>query len=41
MGQEVIDGVKYSTNQQGRLEAGFKLEEIEFAAAHRAANKTG
>jgi uncharacterized ferritin-like protein (DUF455 family) len=39
MGQEVIDGVKYSTNQKGRLEAGFKPEEVEFAAAHRAANK--
>jgi uncharacterized ferritin-like protein (DUF455 family) len=39
MGQEVIDGVKYSTNQKGRLEAGFKPEEVEFAAAHRAAKQ--
>ena len=39
MGQEAIDGVKYSTNQKGRLEAGFKPEEVEFAAAHRAAKQ--
>jgi uncharacterized ferritin-like protein (DUF455 family) len=39
MGQEVIDGVKYSTNQKGRLEAGFKPEEVQFAAAHRAAKQ--
>lgn len=36
MGQEAIDSVKYSTNEKGRLEAGFKPEEVEFAASHRA-----
>jgi uncharacterized ferritin-like protein (DUF455 family) len=35
MGKEVIQGVSYSTNQQGRLEAGFKPEEVQFAAAQR------
>jgi hypothetical protein len=39
MGQEAIDGIKYSTNEKGRLEAGFKPEEVQFAAAHRAAKQ--
>jgi len=39
MGQEVVDGVKYSTNKKGRLEAGFKPEEVQFAAAFRAAKQ--
>jgi uncharacterized ferritin-like protein (DUF455 family) len=39
MGQEAIDGVKYTTNEQGRLEAGFSLEEVRFAVADRNARK--
>jgi uncharacterized ferritin-like protein (DUF455 family) len=39
MGQQAIDSVKYTTNEQGRLEAGFSLEEVRFAAAERAARK--
>ncbi len=35
MGKEVIQGVSYSTNQRGRLEAGFKPEEVRFVAAQR------
>jgi uncharacterized ferritin-like protein (DUF455 family) len=35
MGQEAIDGVKYTTNEQGRLEAGFTPEEVQFALANR------
>jgi hypothetical protein len=40
MGQDVIDGVKYSTNKKGRLEAGFRPEEVEFTAAQRAAKQS-
>jgi uncharacterized protein DUF455 len=36
MGQEAIDGVKYGVNAQGRLEAGFRPEEVEFLASGRA-----
>ena len=39
MGQEAIDGVKYTTNEKGRLEAGFSPEEVRFAAADRNARK--
>ncbi len=39
MGQEAMDGVKYSTNEKGRLEAGFKPEEVQVAAAYRAAKQ--
>ncbi len=39
MGEEAIAGAKYSTNEKGRLEAGFKPEEVRFAAEHRAARK--
>ncbi|MEO5935593.1 MAG: DUF455 family protein [Terriglobales bacterium] len=36
MGEEVIQNVQYGTNQKGRLEAGFKPEEVKFAAEQRA-----
>jgi len=39
MGQEAIDSVKYTTNEQGRLEAGFSPEEVRFAAADRNSRK--
>lgn len=39
MGQEAIDGVKYTTNERGRLEAGFSPEEVQFAVATRNARK--
>jgi uncharacterized ferritin-like protein (DUF455 family) len=39
MGQKAIDGVKYTTNEKGRLEAGFSPEEVRFAAADRNARK--
>jgi uncharacterized ferritin-like protein (DUF455 family) len=39
MGQDVIDGVKYATNEKGRLEAGFRPEEVQFTAAQRAAKR--
>ena len=39
MGQQAIDSVKYSTNERGRLEAGFSPEEVQFAAAERTARK--
>jgi hypothetical protein len=39
MGQEAIDGVKYTTNEKGRLEAGFSPEEVRFAAEERTARK--
>ena len=39
MSQEAIEGVRYSVNEQGRLEAGFRPEEVEFAASHRAKKK--
>jgi len=39
MGQEAIDGVKYTTNERGRLEAGFSPEEIQFAVANRSSRK--
>ncbi len=35
MGEELLHRVHYPTNQQGRLEAGFKPEEVRFAAAQR------
>ncbi len=35
MGQKAIDGVRYSVNEEGRLEAGFRPEEVEFAASRR------
>ncbi|MDP9264337.1 MAG: ferritin-like domain-containing protein [Acidobacteriota bacterium] len=35
MGEEFLHRVEYPTNQQGRLEAGFKPEEVQFAAAQR------
>jgi len=41
MGQDVIDGVKYGTNVKGRLDAGFKPEEVEFMAAQRSAKRIG
>ena len=31
MGEHAIGGVKYSTNKQGRLEAGFSAQEVDFA----------
>ena len=39
MGQESIDGVKYTTNERGRLEAGFSPEEVQFAVANRNSRK--
>lgn len=39
MGQQAMDGVKYSTNQKGRLEAGFNPEEVRVAAEYRAAKQ--
>jgi uncharacterized ferritin-like protein (DUF455 family) len=39
MGQQAIDNVKYTTNERGRLEAGFSPEEVAFAAAERTARK--
>jgi uncharacterized ferritin-like protein (DUF455 family) len=39
MGQGAIDGVKYTTNERGRLEAGFSPEEVRFALANRNSNK--
>jgi hypothetical protein len=36
MGQAAIDSVKYTTNERGRLEAGFSPEEVEFALSNRA-----
>jgi uncharacterized ferritin-like protein (DUF455 family) len=39
MGQQAIDSVKYTTNERGRLEAGFSPEEVRFAAADRNARK--
>jgi uncharacterized ferritin-like protein (DUF455 family) len=39
MGQEAIDGVNYSTNERGRLEAGFSPEEVQFAVANRNSRK--
>ncbi len=39
MSKESVDGIRYSVNRQGRLEAGFRPEEVEFAAAHRSARK--
>jgi uncharacterized ferritin-like protein (DUF455 family) len=39
MGQSAIESVKYTTNEQGRLEAGFSPEEVRFAAADRSARK--
>jgi len=35
MGEEFLHRVDYGTNQQGRIEAGFKPEEVRFAAAQR------
>jgi uncharacterized ferritin-like protein (DUF455 family) len=40
MGQAAIDSVKYTTNERGRLEAGFSPEEVEFALSNRA-SRTG
>jgi uncharacterized ferritin-like protein (DUF455 family) len=40
MGQEAIDSVKYTTNETGRLEAGFSSEEVRLAAEHRKSRKT-
>ncbi|MHB8653636.1 MAG: DUF455 family protein [Terriglobia bacterium] len=39
MPKESIEGVKYSVNREGRLEAGFRPEEVEFAASRRPARK--
>jgi uncharacterized ferritin-like protein (DUF455 family) len=39
MGQEAIDSVTYSTNERGRLEAGFSPEEVQFAVANRDSRK--
>jgi len=39
MGKEAIAGVKYTTNEQGRLEAGFTREEVEFCASRRGAKR--
>jgi uncharacterized ferritin-like protein (DUF455 family) len=39
MGQEAIDSVRYTTNERGRLEAGFSPEEVRFAAANRDSRK--
>ena len=39
MGQEAIDSVKYTTNERGRLEAGFSPEEVQFAIANRNSRK--
>jgi uncharacterized ferritin-like protein (DUF455 family) len=39
MGQAAIDSVKYTTNERGRLEAGFSPEEVRFAAADRTSRK--
>jgi uncharacterized ferritin-like protein (DUF455 family) len=41
MPKESIEGVKYSVNRQGRLEAGFRPEEVEFAASRRPAKRDG
>ena len=35
MSRESLEGARYSVNRQGRLEAGFRPEEVEFAASHR------
>jgi uncharacterized ferritin-like protein (DUF455 family) len=40
MGQQAVDSVKYTTNERGRLEAGFSPEEVAFAAAERSARRT-
>jgi len=39
MGQRAIDGVKYGTNERGRLEAGFSREEVQFAVADRSSRR--
>jgi len=35
MGKEAIAGARYTTNEQGRLEAGFTAEEVHFHASRR------
>lgn len=35
MGEEVIGARKYSTNEQGRLDAGFTPQEVEYATGQR------
>lgn len=39
MGKEAIEGAKYTTNERGRLEAGFTPEEVELCASRRGANR--
>jgi len=39
MGQEAIESVAYSRNEQGRLEAGFSPEEVRFAVEERKSRK--
>ena len=40
MGEEAVAAVRYSVNEQGRLEAGFRPEEVKFAASRRAARRS-